>query len=161
MFYKYRSNSFIQHEWVRATRSGTIWPQKWVSVTTTWCSGTEVHCDRGRVEIHDYHHPSPGRVDSEVRYLLVVVVYWPHRSKTIQYPYKVIATLVHFTIMYNPPIRAKQVPSTTLGALDYSRSMTVFHRYEYLKGIYPEFQVIRGFSQKIPAGLLSYDQIHS
>ena len=29
-----------------------------------------------------------------------------------------------------------------------------------LKGIYPEFQVIRGFSQKIPAGLLSYDQIH-
>ena len=31
----------------------------------------------------------------------------------------------------------------------------------YLKGIYPEFQVIRGFSQKIPAGLLSYDQIHS
>ena len=32
---------------------------------------------------------------------------------------------------------------------------------ETLKGIYPEFQVIRGFSQKIPAGLLSYDQIHS
>ena len=30
-----------------------------------------------------------------------------------------------------------------------------------LKGIYPEFQVIRGFSQKIPAGLLSHDQIHS
>ena len=30
-----------------------------------------------------------------------------------------------------------------------------------LKGICPEFQVIRGFSQKIPAGLLSYDQIHS
>ena len=30
-----------------------------------------------------------------------------------------------------------------------------------LKGIYPEFQVIRGFSQKILAGLLSYDQIHS
>ena len=30
-----------------------------------------------------------------------------------------------------------------------------------LKGIYPEFQVIRGFSQKIPAGLLFYDQIHS
>ena len=29
-----------------------------------------------------------------------------------------------------------------------------------LKGIYPEFQVIRGFSQKIPADLLSYDQIH-
>ena len=49
---------------------------------------------------------------------IVVVVYWPHRSKTIQYPYKVIATLVHFTIMYNPPSRAKQVPSTTLGALE-------------------------------------------
>ena len=31
----------------------------------------------------------------------------------------------------------------------------------YLKGIYPEFQVIRGFSQKIPADLLSYDKIHS
>ena len=32
-----------------------------------------------------------------------------------------------------------------------------------LKGICPEFQVIglRGFSQKIPADLLSYDQIHS
>ena len=30
-----------------------------------------------------------------------------------------------------------------------------------LKGIYPEFQVIRGFSQKIPADLLSYDKIHS
>ena len=30
-----------------------------------------------------------------------------------------------------------------------------------LKGISAEFQVIRGFSQKIPAGLLSYDQIHS
>ena len=32
---------------------------------------------------------------------------------------------------------------------------------EFLKGIYPEFQVIRGFSQKILADLLSYDQIHS
>ena len=31
----------------------------------------------------------------------------------------------------------------------------------FLKGIYPEFQVIRGFSQKILADLLSYDQIHS
>ena len=31
----------------------------------------------------------------------------------------------------------------------------------FLKGIYPEFQVIRGFSQKIPADLLSYDKIHS
>ena len=30
-----------------------------------------------------------------------------------------------------------------------------------LKGIYPEFQVIRGFSQNIPADLLSYDKIHS
>ena len=30
-----------------------------------------------------------------------------------------------------------------------------------LKGIYPEFQVIHGFLQKIPADLLSYDQIHS
>ena len=36
-----------------------------------------------------------------------------------------------------------------------------FHSYVDLKGIYPEFQVMRGFSQKIPAGLLSYDQIHS
>ena len=33
--------------------------------------------------------------------------------------------------------------------------------FTLLKGIYPEFQVIRGFSQKIPAGLLSYNQIHS
>ena len=33
--------------------------------------------------------------------------------------------------------------------------------HHILKGIYPEFQVIPGFSQKIPAGLLSYDQIHS
>ena len=33
--------------------------------------------------------------------------------------------------------------------------------YVPLKGIYPEFQVIRGFSQKIPADLLSYDKIHS
>ena len=30
-----------------------------------------------------------------------------------------------------------------------------------LKGISGEFQVIRGFSQKIPADLLSYDKIHS
>ena len=30
-----------------------------------------------------------------------------------------------------------------------------------LKGIYPEFQVIRGFSQKIPADLLPYDKIQS
>ena len=29
-----------------------------------------------------------------------------------------------------------------------------------LKGISAEFQVIRGFSQKIPADLLSYDKIH-
>ena len=29
-----------------------------------------MHCDRGRVEIHDYQYPSPGRVDSEVRYLI-------------------------------------------------------------------------------------------
>ena len=34
-------------------------------------------------------------------------------------------------------------------------------RQTELKGIYPEFQVIRGFSQKIPAGVLSYNQIHS
>ena len=33
--------------------------------------------------------------------------------------------------------------------------------YGRLKGIYPEFQVIRGFSPKILADLLSYDQIHS
>ena len=31
----------------------------------------------------------------------------------------------------------------------------------YLRGIYAKFQVIRGFSQKIPADLLSYDKIHS
>ena len=31
----------------------------------------------------------------------------------------------------------------------------------YLKGISAEFQVIRGFSQNIPADLLSYDKIHS
>ena len=30
-----------------------------------------------------------------------------------------------------------------------------------LKGIYAKFQVIRGFSQKVPADLLSYDKIHS
>ena len=30
-----------------------------------------------------------------------------------------------------------------------------------LKGISAEFQVIRGFSQRIPADLLSYDKIHS
>ena len=30
-----------------------------------------------------------------------------------------------------------------------------------LKGIHAKFQVIRGFSQKIPADLLSYDKIHS
>ena len=30
-----------------------------------------------------------------------------------------------------------------------------------LKGISAEFQVIRDFSQKIPADLLSYDKIHS
>ena len=30
-----------------------------------------------------------------------------------------------------------------------------------LEGIYAKFQVIRGFSQKIPADLLSYDKIHS
>ena len=35
------------------------------------------------------------------------------------------------------------------------------HSRFILKEIYPEFQVIHGFSQKIPAGLLSYDQIHS
>ena len=32
--------------------------------------------------------------------------------------------------------------------------------YNPLKGISAEFQVIRGFSQKIPADLLSYDKIH-
>ena len=30
-----------------------------------------------------------------------------------------------------------------------------------LKGLSAEFQDIRGFSQKIPADLLSYDKIHS
>ena len=40
-------------------------------------------------------------------------------------------------------------------------STKLFFSCRMLKGIYPEFQVIRGFSQKIPAGLLSYDQIHS
>ena len=37
----------------------------------------------------------------------------------------------------------------------------VFISCAALKGIYPEFQVIRGFSQKIPADLLSYDKIQS
>ena len=42
------------------------------------------------------------------------------------------------------------------------KNIDMFGKYvRPLKGIYPEFQVIRGFSQKIPAGLLSYDQIHS
>ena len=36
----------------------------------------------------------------------------------------------------------------------------LFRRYS-LKGISAEFQVIRGFSQKIPADLLSYNKIHS
>ena len=37
----------------------------------------------------------------------------------------------------------------------------IYITWFHLKGICPEFQVIRGFSQKIPADLLSYDQIHS
>ena len=37
----------------------------------------------------------------------------------------------------------------------------LIHYHVKLKGIYPEFQVIRGFSQKIPADLLSYDKIQS
>ena len=44
------------------------------------------------------------------------------------------------------------------------RKKRIFFSYigfRALKGIYPEFQVIRGFSQKIPAGVLSYDEIHS
>ena len=50
--------------------------------------------------------------------------------------------------------------------IDQPRSLVYITIYLFnctipLKGIYPEFQVIRGFSQKIPAGLLSYDQIHS
>ena len=41
-------------------------------------------------------------------------------------------------------------------------SMLLLQYYlDLLKGIYAEFQVIRGFSQKIPADLLSYDKIHS
>ena len=44
----------------------------------------------------------------------------------------------------------------------YTHMYVLIHPHtDTLKGIYPEFQVIRGFSQKIPAGLLSYDQIHS
>ena len=41
------------------------------------------------------------------------------------------------------------------------RKNKIIERIFTLKGIYPEFQVIRGFSQKIPADLLSYDKIHS
>ena len=37
----------------------------------------------------------------------------------------------------------------------------VGHFASFLKGIYPEFQVIRCFSQKILADLLSYDKIQS
>ena len=48
-------------------------------------------------------------------------------------------------------------PFTTHDALRHSRH----NPHDALKGIYAEFQDIRGFSQKIPAGLLSYDQIHS
>ena len=40
---------------------------------------------------------------------------------------------------------------------DYTRTFSV----PFLKGIYATFQVIRVFSQKIPADLLSYDKIHS
>ena len=36
-----------------------------------------------------------------------------------------------------------------------------FINFVQLKGIYAKFQVIRGFSQEIPADLLSYDKIHS
>ena len=39
--------------------------------------------------------------------------------------------------------------------------LVVSEKSLYLKGISAEFQVIRGFSQKIPADSLSYDKIHS
>ena len=42
-----------------------------------------------------------------------------------------------------------------------SYGMTQYYEYLILKGISAEFLVIRGFSQKIPADLLSYDKIHS
>ena len=52
-------------------------------------------------------------------------------------------------------------PLDMTAALDLPYGGSISFLGVLLKGIYPEFQVIRGFSQKIPAGLLSYDQIHS
>ena len=40
-------------------------------------------------------------------------------------------------------------------------SAKLFLKIEQLKELSTEFQVIRGFSQKIPADLLSYNKIHS
>ena len=84
---------------------------------------THIHAIHTKTHIHTYIHT----------YIVVVVVYWPHRSKTIQYPYKVIATLVHFTIIYNPPSRAKQVPSTTLGALEVWQYFMTVWQYTYVR----------------------------
>ena len=43
----------------------------------------------------------------------------------------------------------------------YQDMISMIFKGTTLKGISAEFQVIRGFSQKIPADLLSYDKIHS
>ena len=58
--------------------------------------------------------------------------------------------------MQNSP-QKRNIPNT----VSHNRALGPLFYIGILKGIYPEFQVIRGFSQKIPAGLLSYDQIHS
>ena len=74
-------------------------------------------------------------------------------------------------LLRSPPTRSKNLPGCRYGWLsDYNRRQVEMLRTwnrlvklpkDRLKGIYPEFQVIRGFSQKILADLLSYDQIHS
>ena len=45
--------------------------------------------------------------------------------------------------------------------LSFPGGVLFFNLLKPLKGISAEFQVIRGFSQKIPADLLSYNKIHS
>ena len=61
----------------------------------------------------------------------------------------------------HPHARLASALATHGAAPDIRRPDLPAHVLVLLKGIYPEFQVIRGFPQKIPADLLSYDQIHS
>ena len=135
---------------------------------------TKVMLFGSRRLISKNHHPpihlndTPLGYADDYKYLGVILDQYLNFRKHTQNIYKLAAHKVYTLSKIRPYITAnaalvihktKILPFIDYGDIFYDS--TYLHELDKLKGIYAKFQVIRGFSQKIPADLLSYDKIHS